>query len=417
VVNDKELKFPRPSGEASELRERSTKPEGTLPRQAQTYVIAGITIVILLAVLFSNRATRAASKPPQARASVGFRTNERLIGEFGQALTEQQRAQEKNRLAALIDAQSRALAAEQSAPSPEGGPAAASGADRNRGAVRAGEGPHDAVAAEERELAYRSRFASNLVLSPALAAPPAGFSPPPAVASAAGRAARLDALSGSAAGRGGANDSSAGHPANVSANRAEGPAYVIFEGTTLDCALVNRLEGDFAGPVKAMVSSPVFSHDRQRVLIPEGTLVLGEAAKVESIGQRRLAVVFHRMIMPDGYSIDLDQFRGLDQIGETGFEDEVNHHYAQIFGASIALGVLAGAVESSNGDAGIYQTGSQAYRAGVASSLSQSSTQILDRFLNIPPSITIREGHRVKVYFTQDLLLPAYENHAIAPDL
>jgi type IV secretion system protein VirB10 len=290
-------------------------------------------------------------------------------------------------------------------------------ADRNRTPGRAGEGTRDAVAAQERELAYRSRFASNLVLSPALAAPPAGFSPPPAVAPLAGRASRLDAPADSGSGRGGAPDAGARRPASVSANRAEGPAYVIFEGTTVDCALVNRLEGDFAGPVKVMVSSPVFSHDRQHILIPEGTLVLGEAAKVETIGQRRLAVVFHRMIMPDGYSLDLDQFRGLDQVGESGFEDEVNHHYGQIFGSSIALGVLAGAVESSNGDAAIYQTGSQAYRAGVASSLSQSSTQILDRFLNIPPSITIREGHRVKVYFTQDLLLPAYENHGLAPDL
>jgi type IV secretory pathway VirB10-like protein len=37
----------------------------------------------------------------------------------------------------------------------------------------------------------------------------------------------------------------------------------------------------------------------------------------------------------------------------------------------------------------------------------------LDRFIQIPPTITIREGHRVKVYFTQDMLLPAYDHHTI----
>ena len=92
-----------------------------------------------------------------------------------------------------------------------------------------------------------------------------------------------------------------------------------IEGMTLDTVLMNRLDGDAAGPVKVLVSNPVYSHDHQHVLIPEGTIVLGEAKKIGGSGfgqQRRMAVVFHRMIMPDGYSADLDQFHGLDQIGE-----------------------------------------------------------------------------------------------------
>jgi len=152
-------------------------------------------------------------------------------------------------------------------------------------------------------------------------------------------------------------------------------------------------------------------------LIPEGTFALGETSKVQGFGQRRLAVVFHRLIMPDGYTVDLDQFHGLNQIGETGLKDQVNHHYFQIFGSSIALGIIAGAAQSSNSSAGLSQTGSEAYRSGIAGSVSQSSTQVLDRFLNIPPTVTIREGHRVKVYFTQDLLLPAYENHTVPPNI
>ena len=50
---------------------------------------------------------------------------------------------------------------------------------------------------------------------------------------------------------------------------------------------------------------------------------------------------------------------------------------------------------------------------GAAGSISQSANTILDRFMQIPPTITIREGHRVKIYFTQDMLLPAYTNHTI----
>jgi type IV secretory pathway VirB10-like protein len=160
----------------------------------------------------------------------------------------------------------------------------------------------------------------------------------------------------------------------------------------------------------------LYSHDHQHVIIPEGTVVLGEAKKIGAAGfgqQRRMAVVFHRLIMPDGYSVDLDQFQGLDQIGEEGMKDKVNNHYLQIFGTSIALGVVAGASEITQGGGTITTSGSQAFTNGAAASVSQSATTIIDRFMQIPPTITIREGHRVKVYFRQDLVLPAYSNHTI----
>jgi type IV secretion system protein VirB10 len=206
------------------------------------------------------------------------------------------------------------------------------------------------------------------------------------------------------------------HKAEVNIDSATGQPYVIYEGTTLDAVLMNRLDGDAAGPVKVLVSNPVYSHDRQHVLVPEGTIVLGEARKIGTTGfgqQRRLAVVFDRMIMPDGYSVDLDQFHGLDQIGEEGLKDKVDNHYIQIFGTSIALGIIAGAGEIEQGGGTITTSGSQAFATGASAGVSQSATTILDRFIQIPPTITIREGHRVKVYFTQDMLLPAYENHTI----
>jgi type IV secretion system protein TrbI len=206
------------------------------------------------------------------------------------------------------------------------------------------------------------------------------------------------------------------HNTEVNIDSVVGQPYVIYEGLTMDTVLMNRLDGDAVGPVKVLVSNPVYSHDRQHVLIPDGTIVLGEARKIGSAGfgqQRRLAVVFHRMIMPDGYSVDLDQFHGLDQIGEEGLKDKVNNHYIEVFGTSIALGVIAGAAQITQGG-GVYGgSGPQVFTNGAASSVSQSATTILDHFIQIPPTITIREGHRVKVYFTQDMLLPAYENHTI----
>ena len=273
------------------------------------------------------------------------------------------------------------------------------------------------IAAKERERADDSRFASNLVYSRPTDQPqqqqgqmmPAQYDP-------AERQANSSLVTPRAAGEQQETPGGYKRPLEANVDSATGQPYLVYEGSVLDTVLMNRLDGDAAGPVKVLVSNPLYSHDHQHVIIPEGTVVLGEAKKIGAAGfgqQRRMAVVFHRLIMPDGYSVDLDQFHGLDQIGEEGLKDKVNNHYLQIFGTSIALGVVAGASEITQGGGTITTSGSQAFTNGTAASVSQSATTILDRFMQIPPTITIREGHRVKVYFTQDLLLPAYSNHTI----
>jgi type IV secretion system protein VirB10 len=274
------------------------------------------------------------------------------------------------------------------------------------------------IAAKERERLDDSRFASNLVYSRAPEQPQQqGQMMPAAQYGPAKRQVNSNLLTPRAA----AEDPQETHPGykrplEANLDSATGQPYLVYEGSVLDTVLMNRLDGDAVGPVKVLVSNPLYSHDHQHVIIPEGTVVLGEAKKIGAVGfgqQRRMAVVFHRLIMPDGYSVDLDQFQGLDQIGEEGLKDKVNNHYLQIFGTSIALGVVAGASQITQGGGTITTSGSQAFTNGAAASVSQSAATILDRFIQIPPTITIREGHRVKVYFTQDLLLPAYSNHTI----
>jgi type IV secretory pathway VirB10-like protein len=102
-----------------------------------------------------------------------------------------------------------------------------------------------------------------------------------------------------------------------------------------------------------------------------------------------MAVVFHRLIMPDGYSVDLDQFQGLDQIGEEGLKDKVNNHYLQIFGTSIALGVVAGASQITQGGGTVTTSGSQA-----------SPTMLPPVFRNLlPPSLTASYRFRQRSRF------------------
>ena len=190
----------------------------------------------------------------------------------------------------------------------------------------------------------------------------------------------------------------------------------MFEGTVLEALLINRLDGSFAGPVSCLLSNNVYSHDRQHLLIPAGSKMLGEANKVDTFGQARLAVTFHRLIMPDGYSVNLDQFKGLDQEGATALKDKVNNHYARIFGASLAIGVLGGVAQIGTGSV-LNSDSTDRIREGFGVGMANAGEHILDRFLNILPTVTIREGTRVKIYLSNDLLLPDYTTHTMPSNL
>ena len=171
----------------------------------------------------------------------------------------------------------------------------------------------------------------------------------------------------------------------------------IPEGSFLEAVLLTQLSGEFPGPVLAMVSVPLYSTDRQRVLIPRGARVVGTASAVQNRDQSRLAVAFHRLLLPGGSWIDLE-FAGLNQAGESALRDQVNRRYLSTFAAAGAVGALSGLTLAGASPYGL--------RAGVGQGLGGSATSMLDRYLNRMPEITIRAGHRLRIWFTSDVLVP-----------
>ena len=191
-------------------------------------------------------------------------------------------------------------------------------------------------------------------------------------------------------------------PSPIQPGRSVRPADLpgwerIHEGSFLEAVLLTQLTGDFPGPVLAMVSVPFYSADRQRMLIPRGARVVGTARAVQDPDQSRLAVAFHRLLLPDRSWIDLE-FTGLNQAGEGTLRDEVDRHYFSTFAAAGAVGVVSGLALAGGSPFGL--------RAGVGQGLGQSATSTLDRFLNRLPTITIRAGHRLRIWFTSDVLVP-----------
>jgi type IV secretion system protein VirB10 len=199
---------------------------------------------------------------------------------------------------------------------------------------------------------------------------------------------------------------------------SSGKLYRLMEDTVIETVLVNRLAGAAPGPIICMVTTDVYSASGSHLLIPKGTRLLGRVSSVSSLNQERLFVAFHRAIMPDGYSVSLDKFQGLDVVGQSGLRDLVNHHYFQIFGASLALAAVGAVTQIGNtGSAyGSYDYG-VSMRNGASQQLGQSAQRIMDRFLNVLPTFTIRERARVKIMLSGDLLLPDTKNHLMDPDL
>jgi type IV secretion system protein TrbI len=424
-----------PQGEPT-LRRNLELPKGVLQKNLKTFVYLGAALLVIVAALFSSSGKKtpgqqAATKGQPPQPALQDNTDSNVQELKNQLQAEREKEQQATMAAAAMGdsalasatPQQRAAAAAYgptgvAMPCLPGQPCPQAQQGNMQMQLTPLQQQAQLIAAKERERADDSRFASNLVYSRSADPPqqqqqgqmmPAQYGPPE-------RQGNSSLVPPAAEGK--QEDTPGGYKRPLEANidSAVGQPYLVYEGSVLDTVLMNRLDGDAIGPVKVLVSNPLYSHDHQHVIIPDGTVVLGEAKKIGAAGfgqQRRMAVVFHRLIMPDGYSVDLDQFQGLDQIGQEGLKDKVNNHYLQIFGTSIALGVIAGASEITQGGGTITTSGSQAFTNGAAGSVSQSATTILDRFIQIPPTITIREGHRVKVYFMQDLLLPAYSNHTI----
>ena len=397
-------------------------PKGVIPKNATTWVIVGVSVFVIAVLIFVGPdGRRSKDDEPEPHSQVETRPLSEEE-ELNRRLAEQLRQQEESM---------RAIARAASTPAPT--PAELNFPQQQQ---QAGELSDD-LADRMRELEYTSLFASNIALTyrddehytngglqniaagvpgaqqfqpGAFAAPPTPeqfqqMFPPPTYAPPPSASPEIPAASATAQAE--PRELPLPPAPNPPGDRISSKEYTLFEGTIVDTALVNRLDSTFAGPIITMVTNDVYSHDRQRVLIPSGTKCIGRTTAVESLGQSRMAVSFHRLIMPDGYSVDLDQFEGLNQLGDTGLKDKVNHHYFQVFGVSIALGFL-GAISQREFEEPFDSAGPQ---------FARSAAQILDRFLNIAPTVTIREGHRIKVYLMQDLRLPAYSTHAMRSNL
>ena len=195
----------------------------------------------------------------------------------------------------------------------------------------------------------------------------------------------------------------------------DGRLYRIFEGTVLEGVVTNHIDGGFSGPIIVDLTTDLYSHDHQQLLLPQGTRLLGDVNGVGNAQQRKMFVTFHRAICPDGFSIELGKYLALDQIGTTGLATNVSHGYLQVFAAAAAIGGLGGLTQIGN-NASVLDPSTE-IRNGISEQAAAEGEQVLNHFLNRLPVITLKEGSRARVYIGTDLLIPSYAEHRVNPTL
>ncbi|SCW50284.1 type IV secretion system protein VirB10 [Sphingobium faniae] len=191
----------------------------------------------------------------------------------------------------------------------------------------------------------------------------------------------------------------------VSVERLTRPASpnIVQAGSIIPAALITGIRSDLPGQITAQVTANVYDSPTGRILlIPQGARLIGEYDSEIAAGQTRVLLAWDRLILPDGRSIALERQPGADAAGFAGLQDRVNQHWGNMLKAAAISTLLGMGTElAADSDDDLIR----ALRRGSQDTINQTGQQIVRRQLNVPPTLTIRPGHPLRVVITRDLIL------------
>ncbi len=191
----------------------------------------------------------------------------------------------------------------------------------------------------------------------------------------------------------------------ASAERLTAPASpnILQAGSIIPAALITGIRSDLPGQITAQVTVNVFDSPTGRILlIPQGSRLIGEYDSEIAAGQTRVLLAWDRLILPGGRSIALDRQPSGDGAGFAGLQDRVDQHWGNLLRAAAVSTLLGvGAELGADGEDDIIR----ALRRGSQDTINQAGQRIVDRELDVQPTLTIRPGHPLRVILTRDLIL------------
>jgi len=184
-------------------------------------------------------------------------------------------------------------------------------------------------------------------------------------------------------------------------------AYELRAGSVIPATMISGINSDLPGQITAQISQDVFDTPTGRHrLIPQGSKLVGRYSHNVVMGQSRVLVAWQRIVFPDGKAFDIGSMGGADSAGYAGFEDQVDRHYVRVFGSAILMSGIAAGLTSSR-----VSPENDPYGSSNAATLSQTTAQqigevaskMIERNLDIAPTLKIRPGYRFNVTAVKDL--------------
>jgi len=185
----------------------------------------------------------------------------------------------------------------------------------------------------------------------------------------------------------------------------------LMAGTIIAASLVSGLNSDLPGFVIAQVTENIFDSIAGRhLLIPQGSRLIGKYDNVIAFGQERALVIWQRIIMPDGASVVIDNLPATDTGGYAGLADQVDLHTWKLL-KGVALATVLGvgselAFGSSDNDL------IKALQQSTQSTTNRAGQRLVERYLNVQPTITVRPGWPLRVIVHKDIILQPYRQPA-----
>ncbi|MDR2724837.1 MAG: conjugal transfer protein TrbI [Candidatus Adiutrix sp.] len=194
--------------------------------------------------------------------------------------------------------------------------------------------------------------------------------------------------------------------------REAGRKFEVKTGTVIPGVMVSGVNSDLPGSLIAQVTQNVYDTASGRhLLLPQGAKLYGVYDSRVVYGQERVLIAWNRVVFPDGSSVTLGAMPGADMAGYAGFNDQVNNHYLRIFGSAIMMSLITGGMSYAIDQASDSNNGGQTSTtmqdemiSALAAQLGQTTLQLLQKNLNIKPTLEIRPGYQFNVIITKDMV-------------
>jgi len=204
-----------------------------------------------------------------------------------------------------------------------------------------------------------------------------------------------------------------------SPNQVENPVrYQLRAGFVIPAVLLSGVNSEVPGTIIAQVAQDVYDNATgSDLLIPQGARLIGSYSSNVQYGQSRLFVVWQRIIFPDGRALDIGAEPGTDSAGFAGFKDRVDSHWARIFGSAVLMSAISAGIAYSqdrnqiNGNNFAPPRFSDELSQAVGQQFGQAAAKLIEKNLDIAPTLKIRPGYRFSVLLIKDFVFPGpYED-------